>query len=103
MRRKTEKKWLMAIKVDLEKVYNWLNWSFIFYTLQQTGLRIHLFRLILECVTSTSMNILWKGEVTKEFFPESSICQGDPLSPYILIICIERLSHGITQAVVDGN
>ena len=103
MRRKTEKKWLLAIKVDLEKVYNRLNRSFIFYTLQQTGLRIHLSRLIMECVTSTSMNILWNGEGTKEFFPGSSICQGDPLSPYIFILCIERLSHCITQAVVDGN
>ena len=28
----------MAIKVDLEKAYNRLNWSFIFDALQQTGI-----------------------------------------------------------------
>ncbi|KAH9666643.1 putative ribonuclease H protein [Citrus sinensis] len=59
MRKKTGKRGLMAIKVDLEKAYDRLNWSFIFETLQQTGLPIHLSRLIMECVTSASMNILW--------------------------------------------
>ena len=48
MCRKTGKKGLMAIKFDLEKVYDRLNWSFIFDTLQQIGLLIHLSRLIME-------------------------------------------------------
>ena len=103
MHKKIGKKWLMTIKVDLEKAYDRLNWYFIFYTLQQTGLRIHFSRLIMECVNSCSMNILWNGEVTEEFFPGSGIRQGDPLSPYIFVLCIEHLSHDITQAVADGN
>lgn len=61
MHKKIGKKWLMTIKVDLEKAYDRLNWSFIFCTLQQTSLRIHLSRLIMECVNSCSMNILWNG------------------------------------------
>lgn len=73
MRRKTGKRGLMAIKVDLEKAYDRLNWSFIFETLQQTGLPIHLSRLIMECVTLASMNILWNGEVTEEFYPGRGI------------------------------
>ncbi|KAH9750393.1 putative ribonuclease H protein [Citrus sinensis] len=103
MPKKTGKRGLMAIKVDLQKAYDRLNWSFIFETLQQTGLPIHLSRLIMECVTSASMNILWNGEVTEEFYPGRGIRQGDPLSPYIFVLCIKSLSHGITQAVVDGS
>ncbi|KAH9783625.1 reverse transcriptase domain-containing protein [Citrus sinensis] len=103
MRKKTGKKWFMAIKVDLEKVYDRLNWSFIFNTLQQTGIPIQLSRLVMECVTSARMSILWNGEATAEFIPGRGICQGDPLSPYIFVLCIERLSHGITQAVRDGS
>ena len=103
MRRKIGKRGLMAIKVDLEKAYDRLNWSFIFETLQLTGLPIQLSRLIIECVNSASMNILWNGEVTEEFFSGRGIRQGDPLSPYIFVLCIERLSHGISQAVGDGS
>ena len=103
MHRKTGKKRFMAIKVYLEKAYDRLNWDFIFETLQQTGIPIQLSRLIMECVTSVSMNILWNGEVTKAFAPGRGIRQGDPLSPYLFVLCIERLSHGITNAVMDGN
>ena len=49
------------------------------------------------------MHILWNGEVTEKFVPGRGIRQGDPLSLYIFVLCIERLSHGITQAVVDGR
>ncbi|KAH9666802.1 putative ribonuclease H protein [Citrus sinensis] len=69
MRRKTGRKGFMAIKVDLEKAYDWLNWDFIFDTLQQTGIPTHLSRLIMDCVTSASMSILWNGEVTGTFTP----------------------------------
>ncbi|KAH9667991.1 reverse transcriptase domain-containing protein [Citrus sinensis] len=101
MRRKTGRKGFMAIKVDLEKAYDRLNWDFIFDTLQQTGIPTHLSRLIMECVTSASMSILWNGEVTGTFTPGRGIRQGDPLSPYLFVLCIERLSHGITHAVMD--
>ncbi|KAH9665427.1 putative ribonuclease H protein [Citrus sinensis] len=103
MRRKTGKRGLMTIKVDLEKAYDRLNWSFIFETLQQMRLLIHLSRLIMECATSATMNILWNGEVTEEFYPGRGIRQGDPLSLYIFVLCIERLGHRISQAVVDGS
>ena len=49
------------------------------------------------------MSILWNGEATADFAPGRGIRQGDPLSPYIFILCIEQLSHGITQAMRDGN
>lgn len=103
IRKKTGKKRFMAIKVDLEKAYDRLNWSFIFDTLQQTDITIQLSRLVMECVTLARMSILWNGETTAEFLMGKGIRQGDPLSPYIFVLCIERLSHGITQALRDGN
>ena len=57
----------------------------------------------MECVTSASMSILWNGEATEEFFSGRGICRGDPLSLYLFVLCIGRLSHGITQAGIDGR
>ncbi|KAL9416680.1 hypothetical protein AB3S75_039801 [Citrus x aurantiifolia] len=57
----------------------------------------------MECVSSARMSILWNGEATAEFIPGRGIRQGDPLSPHIFVLCIEMLSHGITQAVRDGS
>ena len=103
MRKKTGKKGFMAIKVDLEKAYDRINWSFMFDTLQQTGIPIQLSLLVMECVTSAWMSILWNGEATTEFVPGRGIRQGDPLSPYIFVLCIEWLSHGISHAVREGS
>ena len=103
MQRKTSKRGLMAINVDLEKAYNRLNWSFIFDTLKLTGILIQLSRLIMECITTAKMGVLWNRETTEEFSLGQGIRQGDPMSPYIFVLCIERLSHGISQTVMEGS
>ena len=58
MRRKMGKKGLMAIKIDLEKAYDRLNWNFIHETLMEISLPFDLVQLIIECITSNRMNIL---------------------------------------------
>ena len=47
-------------------------------------------------------NILWNGDKTSDFEPVSGIKQGDPLSPYLFVICMERLSHIVHLAVSQG-
>ncbi|KAH9762494.1 hypothetical protein KPL70_000832 [Citrus sinensis] len=43
------------------------------------------------------------GELTKSFIPSRGIRQGDPISPYIFMLCIDKLRHGINQAVREGR
>ena len=99
MRRKLGKKGLMAIKIDLEKAYDRLNWNFIHETLMELALPFDLVHLIMECITSNRMNILWNGELTGDFAPIRDVRHGDSLSPYIFVLCIERLSHRIYRSI----
>ena len=89
----------MAIKVDLEKAYDMLKWEFIRDTLRDAGFPTTLINLIMECISSTSVQILWNGEPTDVFSPSRGIHQGDPLPPYIFVLCVERLAHGIEMEV----
>ena len=57
----------------------------------------------MECVISASVSILWNSEATEAFFPGRGIRQGDPLLLYLFVLCIEQLSYGIAQAVMDGR
>ena len=67
MRQKTGKRGFMAIKVDLEKAYDRLSWDFIKETLAFVGLPTNFIRIIMECITSCSMQILWNGKLTDSF------------------------------------
>lgn len=93
----------MTIKVDLEKAFDRLKWEFIANTLSDANLPPHFTRLTMSCLTSSSMQVLLNGEPCPSFRPHRGIRQGDPLSPYIFVMCMERLSQMILQAVRSGN
>ena len=50
-------------------------------------------------ISSTRFHIMWNGSPLSEVIPSRGICQGDPLSPYLFILCLERLSIKLTEAV----
>jgi len=103
MRRKTGAKGWMAIKLDLEKADDRIRWDFIQETLAQMRLPDQLIKVMMHCVSSCSLNILWNGEPTETFQPSRGIRQGDPLSPYLFVACMERLTQLIESKVAEGQ
>ncbi|XP_061355974.1 uncharacterized protein LOC133300445 [Gastrolobium bilobum] len=99
MKRKKGEIGLMAIKIDLEKAYGRLNWDFVYDTLAYIGFPTNAADIIKSCISTSSMNLLWNGRTTMDFNPTRGIRQGDPLSPYLFVLCIERLSHLIQTAM----
>ena len=93
MSRKKGKVRYMAIKIDLEKAYDKLEWSFIREMLTRINLPQGLIKLIMSCISSVNTSILLNGARLDEILPSRGIRQGDPLSPYIFIICMEMLGH----------
>ena len=45
------------------------------------------------------MQLLWNGGTSNSFNHSRGIHQGDPLSPYIFVLCIEKLSQLISLVV----
>lgn len=64
----------MAIKVDLEKTYDMLEWNFIDKVLQAFHFLEQLVKLIMSCISSTSISILLNGGALEEFYPTRGIC-----------------------------
>lgn len=64
---------IMAIKIDLEKAYDHFEWSFIKDTFTLFKFPSHLISLILSCVLSSSISILFNGGALDTFQPSRGI------------------------------
>jgi hypothetical protein len=103
---KNKEKGFVGIKLDMAKAYDRLEWSFIENTLNTMGFPRNMVQTIMNCVTSVSFSILVNGQPSHSFEPQRGIRQGDPLSPYLFILCADVLSRMLTnkqdQSLING-
>ncbi|KAH1073281.1 hypothetical protein J1N35_025609 [Gossypium stocksii] len=100
--KKAGRNW-MAIKLDLEKTYDRISWDFIDMTLAAAGIPDFLRKVIMSAISSSTMQILWNGVLSKSFKPIRGIRQGCPLSPYLFVLCMEWLGHIIRSKISVGR
>lgn len=76
-------------KIDLSKAYDKLNWDFIPQVLYELKIPPLLSKFIMSCVSSASFQVILNGDLSEEFCAGRGVRQGDPLSPYIFVLCME--------------
>ena len=91
LEKKKGKAGFMVIKLDLEKAYD------------RAGFHEDTIELVMSCISSTSTTLLFNGSQLETFNPSKGLRQGDPISPYIFILCMEFLSSLINKKCEDGN
>lgn len=91
------------LKIDMDKAYDQVDWSFLVSVLVCFGFSSLWCRLVMNCVRSPWLSIMM-NETYKGFFqPSRGLRQGDPLSPYLFIIIEEVLSRLLWKAFMDGR
>ncbi|RYR39566.1 hypothetical protein Ahy_A09g045127 isoform B [Arachis hypogaea] len=103
MKRMRGKAKFMAIKIDFEKAYDRINWDFLEKRLLEINMLRKCVGIIMKCVRTVKYNLLWNGSMTEEFSPKRGIRQGDPISPYLFVICMDALSQLIEKTVELNN
>ena len=87
----------MALKIDLGKAHDKLEWSFIRDVLIRANFPVDLIEIIMSCISTISTSILFNGEVLEPIYPSRGTRQEDPLSPYLFILCMEYLGQLIVE------
>lgn len=89
----------LILKIDLEKAYDMADWDFLESVLKWFNVEKSFCNLIMSCVKNTTTSILWNGTPLTSFNPSRGLRQGDPLSPYLFVMCMEYLSALILDKV----
>ena len=82
----------MALKLNMNKEYDRLEWIFLQKIMERMGFHSKWIGCIMKCIKSVSYSILVNGEPKCHIIPTRGIRQGDPLSPYLFLLCSEGLN-----------
>ncbi|KAK4381838.1 Transposon TX1 uncharacterized protein [Sesamum angolense] len=84
-----------ALKVDLRKAYDTVEWDFLMATLQLFGFPPKFIGWIEGCVTSPSFSLHLNGGIHGFFAGAQDLRQGDPMSPYLFCTCHRAESRSV--------
>lgn len=92
-----------ALKLDMSKAYDRVQWVFMRKMMEKLGFAAGWVDTIMKCITSVSYCIKVNGDLTEQIIPERGLRQGDPLSPYLFLICAEGFSCLLNAVEARGE
>lgn len=81
-----------ALKIDMSKAYDRVSWEFIREIMLKMGFARKWVDWILLCMNTVRYSFLISGREVGPIMPKRGLRQGDPISPYLFLLCTEGLT-----------
>jgi hypothetical protein len=92
-----------AVKLDMHKAYDRVEWGFLRDMMAKLGFDERWVNMIMTCVTTVNYRVWFNSDETETFSPTRGLRQGDPLSPYLFLLCGEGLSSLLAYEEENGG
>jgi len=93
----------LAMKIDIEKAFDTLNWQFLLTVLTSFGFYDKFCKWIHTILQSAKLSISINGKLHGYFNCSRGVRQGDPLSPLLFCLAEEVISRNLTKLVREKN
>ena len=91
------------LKLDMSKAYDRVEWVSLENLMRKMGFCEQWIGLIMVCVKTVTYSILVNGELKGLTHPSKGLRQGDPIFPFLFLLCTEGLHVLIKKAVGKGD
>ena len=93
----------MALKLDMSKAYDHVEWAFLEKIMRKLGFNEKWVTFMMLCVSIVSYLVMINGAPKGYIHLTRGIRQGDPISPFLFLLCTKGLYGLFTKLAVRGD
>ena len=87
----------LLVSLDFEKAFDSVNWKYMNNVIIMFGLSENICQWIESFYSNIKSSVIVNGKASQSFPVQRGCRQGDPISPYLFILCVEVLACKIRQ------